>query len=60
MGQIRKYFKEPAKEEKGGSHAVTEDLADVLLLTMDNSIDSWVLDFGASFYTTPHNDIMEN
>ena len=48
------------KKEKGGAHAVTKDLEDALLLTVDNSIDSWVLDSGASFHITPNSDILEN
>ena len=58
-GHIRKYCKKPAKE-KDGVHVVAEDLANALLLTVDNSIDSWVLDSGASFHTTPDSDILEN
>uniref|UniRef100_A0A0D3DKA6 GAG-pre-integrase domain-containing protein n=2 Tax=Brassica TaxID=3705 RepID=A0A0D3DKA6_BRAOL len=27
---------------------------------VDSSVDSWVLDSGASFHTTPHHNIMEN
>ena len=37
-----------------------EERHDVLLLSDDNPIDSWVLDFTTLFHTTTYHDIMEN
>ena len=44
------------KEENKGDvvNAVIEEIHDMLLLSVDSPIDSWVLDSGASFHTTAH------
>ena len=60
---MRRYCKAPKKKDgnKGdGANAITEDVPDALLLSVDSPIDSWVLDSGASFHTTAHREIMEN
>ena len=41
-------------------NAVTEEVQDALLLAVDSPLDDWVLDFGASFHTTPHREIIQN
>jgi hypothetical protein len=38
----------------------TEEVHDALLLSVDSPLDSWVLDSGASFHTTPIREILEN
>ncbi|KAG6644691.1 hypothetical protein CIPAW_08G070400 [Carya illinoinensis] len=48
------------KNEHDSVNATTEELRDVLLLSVDNQIESWVLDSGASFHTTAHREIMQN
>ena len=61
-GHFKKNCRAPKKEDNKGAgiNAATEDIGDALLLSVDSPIDSWVLDSGASFHTTPHHDIMTN
>ena len=35
-------------------------MQDALLLAVDSPLDDWVLDSGASFHTTPHQEIIQN
>ena len=54
---IKKHYRAPkTKEENKGDvvNAVIEEIHDMLLLSVDSPIDSWVLDSGASFHTTAH------
>jgi hypothetical protein len=39
---------------------VTEEVQDSLLLSINNSLDSWVLYFGTLFHTTTIREILEN
>jgi hypothetical protein len=39
---------------------VTEDVQDVLLLSVNSPLDSWVSDSRASFHTTVIREILEN
>ena len=32
----------------------------MLFLVVDSPLDDWVLDLGASFHTTPHQEIIQN
>ena len=38
----------------------TEEVYDALLLSVESPLDSWVLDSGASFHTTPIREVLEN
>ena len=38
----------------------TEEVYDALLLSVESPLDSWVLDSGASFHTTPIHEVLEN
>ena len=53
---IKKHYRAPntKEENKGDVNAVIEEIHDMLLLSVDSPIDSWVLDSGASFHTTAH------
>jgi hypothetical protein len=54
-GHIKTNCKEPKKKgENECANVLTEEVHDALLLLVDSPIDSWVLDSGASFHTTPH------
>ncbi|KAL6351502.1 hypothetical protein AAG906_040856 [Vitis piasezkii] len=56
-----KQCKSPKKKnEDDSANAVTEEVHDALLLAVDNPLDDWVLDSGASFHTTPHREIIQN
>jgi hypothetical protein len=39
---------------------LTEEMHDALLLSVDSPLDSWVLDSGASFHTTPIREVLKN
>ena len=39
---------------------MTEEAGDAMILSVNSPIESWILDSGASFHTTPCQEIMEN
>ena len=39
---------------------VIDEVRDALILSVDDSCDSWVLDSGASFHTIAQRDLLEN
>ncbi|KAE8706762.1 Retrovirus-related Pol polyprotein from transposon TNT 1-94 [Hibiscus syriacus] len=39
---------------------VTEETGDAMILSVNSPIESWILDSGASFHSTPCREIMEN
>jgi hypothetical protein len=59
-GHLKKDCRSPKKQgdgqqEKNQEENVAGDvLQDALILSLDNIIDSWVLDSGDSFHATPH------
>ena len=54
-------YRSPKKDaNKNNTNAVTEEVQDASLLSIDNTIDSWVLNSGASFHTTTNRDLFEN
>ena len=56
-------YKAPRKnEDKNNDTAniVTDEVRDALILSVDDSCDSWVLDSGALFHTTTQCDLLEN
>lgn len=64
QGHLKRNCRAPPKKndenKADGANAVTEEITDALLLSVDSPIDSWVLDSGASFHTTAHKELMEN
>ena len=57
MDHIRKQCKSPKnKSEDDFANTVTEEVHDALLLVIHSPLDDWVLDSGASFHTTPHQE----
>ena len=42
------------------AHDATANTTKASISYVDSPVDSWVLDSGASFHTTPHHNIMEN
>ena len=61
MGHFRRQCKSPKKKnEDDSANAVTEEVQDVLLLAVDSPLDDWVLNLGALFHTTPHQEIIQN
>ncbi len=60
-GHIRKNCIElKKKNENDSANVMTEEMHDALLLSVDNPIDSWVLDSRASFHSTAHREIIQN
>ena len=62
-GHLKKNYRAPRKNEDKNNDAanfVTDEVRDALILSVDNSCDSWVLDLGASFHTTSQRDVLEN
>ena len=39
---------------------VAEDTGDALILSVNSLVESWILDYGASYHYTSHYEIMEN
>jgi len=42
------------------ANAATDEIEDALLCSLDSSIDSWIMDSGASFHTTPSLELLPN
>ena len=60
-GHFKRHCKSPKKKNDDDStNAVTYEVQDALLLTGGNPLDDWVLDSGASFHTTSHQEIIQN
>ena len=58
---FRNQCKSPKKKNGDDStNAVTKEIHDALLLAVDSPLDDWVLDSGALFHTTPHQEIIQN
>ena len=48
------------EDDNKSTNAVLEEVQESLLLSVYSPLDSWVLDSGASFHTTPHQNILRN
>ena len=60
-GHLRRQCKSPKKKnEDDSTNALIEEVHDALLLAVDSPLNDWVLDSGALFPTTPHQEIMQN
>ena len=59
---VRSVIRSPRKNEDKNDAAivVTGEVRDNLILSIDDSYDSWVRDSGASFHTTSQRDLLEN
>ena len=47
-------------EDDDDSINSAEDIRDALILSVDSPIDSWILDSGASFHSSPNNELFRN
>ncbi|KAE8676976.1 Vesicle-associated protein 4-1 [Hibiscus syriacus] len=59
------HFKRDCRAPKKNTGAqestnVTEETGDAMILSVNSPIESWILDSGASFHSTPCQEIMEN
>ena len=61
-GHLKKNCKALKKGDKpdNAANAATAEEHDALLLSVDSSFDSWVIDSGASFHTTADRNVLEN
>nr|TKR84597.1 Glycyl-tRNA synthetase family protein [Populus alba] len=48
------------KPEADSANATTDEVQDALILAVQSQIDEWILDSGASFHCTPHNEMLQN
>ena len=61
IGHFRRQCKSPKKKnEDDSTNAITEEVQDALLHTVDSPLDDWVMGSGASFHTTLHREIIQN
>jgi len=42
------------------ANAAIDEFDDALVCSLDSHVDSWVMDLGASFHTTPSKDLLSN
>ena len=60
MSHFRRQCKSPKKKnEDDSANVVTEEVQDALLLTVDSPFDDCILDSGALFHSTPHQEIIQ-
>lgn len=60
-GHFKRDCKAPKKNGGARESAnVTEEAGDAMILSINSPIESWILDSGASFHSTPCREIMEN
>ena len=60
MWSVGRASKKKEKNKGDVANAVTKEIHDALLPSVDSPIDSWVLDLKTSFHTTVHQEIREN
>jgi len=55
----RKHNNKKQDDDQSGN-AATDEIEDALLFSLDSSIDSWIMDSGASFHTTHSLELLSN
>ena len=45
---------------ENGSVNSAEDIGDALILSVNNLVESWIFDFGASFHSSPSKELFQN
>jgi len=66
MGHFTNQCRAPRKnnnnrqDDDQSANATTDEIEDALLCSLDKSIDSWIMDSGASFHTTPSLELLSN
>ena len=48
------------QDDDQSTNIVTDEIEDALLCSLDSSIDSWIMDLGTSFHTTPSLKLLSN
>nr|TKS15539.1 hypothetical protein D5086_0000032340 [Populus alba] len=59
-GHFSRNCTKPKKPEADSANATTNEVQDALILAVHSQIDEWILDSGASFHCTPHNEMLQN
>nr|TKR98737.1 hypothetical protein D5086_0000200540 [Populus alba] len=59
-GHFSRNCTKPKKPEADSANATTDEVQDALILAVHSQIDEWILDSGASFHCTPHNEMLQN
>ncbi|KAE8684911.1 Actin-depolymerizing factor 1 [Hibiscus syriacus] len=60
-GHFKRDCRAPKKNTGAQESAnMTEEIGDAMILSVNSPIESWILDSGASFHSTPYREIMEN
>ena len=59
-GHIQANCYKMKEDDDKSANTVAEEGHEALLLSVSSPLDSWVLDSGASFHTTPHQNILQN
>jgi hypothetical protein len=59
-GHYMRSCTKPKKLEVDSVNATTDEVQNALILAVQSLIDDWILDSGASFYCTPHHEMMQN
>ena len=55
-----KSHKNKKRDDDESANAATDELDDALICSLDSPVDSWIMDSGASFHTTPSKDLLSN
>ena len=48
------------RDDDESANAATDEIGDALICSLDNPVESWVIDSGASFHTTPSRELLSN
>nr|KYP34487.1 Retrovirus-related Pol polyprotein from transposon TNT 1-94 [Cajanus cajan] len=48
------------RDDDESANAATDEIDDALICSLDSPIESWIMDSGASFHTTPSNELLTN
>ena len=55
-----KTYKNKKRDDDESVNATADEFDDALICSLDSPVDSWVMDLGASFHTTPSKDLLSN
>ena len=56
----RRLNKNNGDQNQKSANAAIEKICDALILSIGSPLESWILDFGASFHFTSQREIMDN
>ncbi|KAB5537969.1 hypothetical protein DKX38_015502 [Salix brachista] len=59
-GHIKRNCKNLRKAGNDNANVVTEEVQNALLLAVHSTVEDWILDSGASFHASSHQELMQN